>query len=403
MVETKKNNVTSKPKKNRSAAASVAGFEYQFDRMLYHLATAAPGTLVGIETADDISISQNSIISCEQDKFVIRKNKNPFANTSENLWKTLKIWADCISQSPSDNFRFLFASNIDVKRTPNSIIWKIAESKTVAEAKKCIDALQKTKPSKNRTIAKLMAQVKGYANTILESIIINASIAENTKMDDAQLVRVLEPPDGIVGQDLLYCMRGWVHSVVMNLWRAGQPGEISRKQYIDAKDRYCATQKRYRRLERPYRDIIISEEDKINCVSKTFVEQILAVKFSSEDVASDVIETAIENFIRFNSENSRLIMEGEITDREWGVFFDDLKNRWKDIQHRNVSVMQPNATRDEIGCRIYFDTLSDYKAPLDGLPTTELYLTHGGYHCLAEDVSVCWHPDFPLPKTKTVQ
>jgi len=72
-----------------------------------------------------------------------------------------------------------------------------------------------------------------------------------------------------------------------------------------------------------------------------------------------------------------------------------LKNRWRSIRSRNIAVVQQNSSREEIGRRIYFETVSqDYKAPLDGQPTTESYLTNGGYHCLADEVSVRWHPDF---------
>ena len=397
MIKVVPQNVVSKPKQSHSAAASAAGFEYQFDRMLYHLATATPGTLVGIETDDDISIYQNGTTSLEQDKYVVRANKNPYANTSENLWKTLKIWTDLVLQSPSGNFRFLFATNSEIKKTQNSLVWKINDSKKTSDVKECITELQKTRSSKNNLVAGLMKHIQKCDHALLESVIVNAVIAESTKMDDADLIRVLEPPNNIDGLKLLYWLKGWIRSIVMSKWAKGESGIVSRQLYIDAKDRYCETQKRYRKLERPYREIVVSEEYKGNCMSKTFVEQILEIKLTPERVESEEIETAIENYIRFCSENSRLLLEGEITDREWGVFFDELKNRWKTIQNRNLTTNQSTTARDEIGRRTYFETLRpEYKAPLDGQPTTELYLTHGGYHCLADEMSIRWHPDVPL-------
>jgi len=213
-------------------------------------------------------------------------------------------------------------------------------------------------------------------------------------MDGTVLVKALEPPTGIDGSMLLNYMRGWLRSLVLNRWVTGNPGIVTRQEFVDAKDRHCETQKRYRKIERPWREIVVSEDDKANCVAKVFVEQIVEIKIMPEDIASDTIEFAIENYIRFFAENSHLLNEGEITDGEWSIFFDGLKNRWRTIRNKNT-VVQQNVTREEIGRRTYHETLSpDYRESLAGQQTTELYLTHGGYHCLADEEFVYWHPDY---------
>ena len=398
MTTTIKQNTITKPKKNRSAVAAITGFDYQFERMLYHLATSPPNTVVGIETDDDISFAHDGIITLEQDKFVdqsARSKKHPFGNSSENLWKTLQIWTDYVAQSPNRNYRFIFATNSKIKKTKNSLIWMISDAKEKESIKNCIIALRKTKSVKNQFLLQIMDHVKKCKDTILEMVIGHATVADCTKTNDAELVKVLEPPDGIDGQEMLHRMKGWLRSIIMNKWGSGTPCIIERQQYVDAKNRYCQTDERYRKLERPWRDIIVSEEDKINCISKIFIDQILAIKITSDEDASDVIECAIEDYIRFSTENSRLLNEGEITDGEWGVFFDSLKNRWRIIRNRNMAIRQ-NFSQEAIGRQTYFDTLApDYRGSLAGQQTMEVYLTHGGYHCLANEISVRWHPDYP--------
>jgi hypothetical protein len=394
---------TIRTRKSRSAAAPAAGFEYQFERMLYHLAISQPDTLIGIETDDDVSFTHNSVTTLEQDKYVVKAKKNPFTNNSENLWKTLLIWSNCLNQSQNKIYRFLFATNNTIKRNPSSLVWKIADATSKTESLKCITELRNTKNSTNEKIAKIMDQVKNCNNEILEEIIINTSVADNTKMQDADLIRLLEPPDGINGMNLLITMRGWLRSIVMNNWASGNAGLVKRQQYVNAKDRHCETQKRFRKLERPYRDIIISEEDKISCVSKIFVEQIVALQITPENIAADEIEVAIEDYIRFYTENSRLLEEGEITDHEWNVFFDGLKNRWRGIRNRNLSRTGKNFSPEEHGRDIFNETLKqDHKAKLAEQDTSEQYITNGGYHVLADGESIRWHPHYSSTYTMPI-
>jgi hypothetical protein len=386
--------IVSSNKACHSAVASAIGFEYQFERLLYRLATGTFDTVVGIETDDDITFMKAGVTTLEQDKFLIKHNRNPFANTSENLWKTLLNWINCVKKLPKCNYCFLFTSNVKINRKPNSLIWKIADAKDEKNVLECILTLRKIKNSSKPKLLQIMNEVKKCDDNILVQIITNASISDNAKICDEDLITALELPIGIEGSDLLKAMRGWVHSVVINNWVNGKPCLIDRQQYIDAKYRYCQYQKRFRKLERPYRDIIISEKDRSECVSKTFINQIFAIQIELEDIANEEIKNAIEDYLRFYIENSRLLEEGEITNHEWKNFFNDLQRRWQRIRSQNMSKI-PHPTPTAMGRDIYFDTLAkDYRAPLATQQTTEIYLTNGGYHFLADEKTVYWHPDF---------
>ena len=77
-----------------SASASNAGFTYQFERALYWLAQSPAGSLIGIETDDDVTVCSNDSKLLEQDKHSVRADSHPFADRSKDLWNTLATLRD---------------------------------------------------------------------------------------------------------------------------------------------------------------------------------------------------------------------------------------------------------------------------------------------------------------------
>ena len=62
-------------KNSHSAAGQMAGYLFQPERALYHLATGSRGSVVGIETLDDIAVvSQDGSIKLEQAKHYVSGN-----------------------------------------------------------------------------------------------------------------------------------------------------------------------------------------------------------------------------------------------------------------------------------------------------------------------------------------
>ena len=79
-----------------SAPGPLAGYLFQVERALFRLATGGRGTVVGIETLDDVAtIDRQGRTILEQDKHYISRHV-PLADRSKEFWNTLGIWLAAI-------------------------------------------------------------------------------------------------------------------------------------------------------------------------------------------------------------------------------------------------------------------------------------------------------------------
>src|SRR5437588_872856 len=95
----------------------MAGYLFQPERALFHLAMADGDAMVGIETLDDIAVvwSDGRQIR-EQDKPQISSRK-PLPDKGKDLWNTLNIWLDAIDSEEIalKNTEFLLVTNQRLK------------------------------------------------------------------------------------------------------------------------------------------------------------------------------------------------------------------------------------------------------------------------------------------------
>jgi hypothetical protein len=81
-----------------TAAGQAAGYLFQPERALYWLAECSAGSSVGIETEDDVVVRlQGGEAIHEQGKHTVQTGHSPFGDRSKDLWNTLAIWLNGIS------------------------------------------------------------------------------------------------------------------------------------------------------------------------------------------------------------------------------------------------------------------------------------------------------------------
>ena len=82
-----------------SAKGQMYGYLYQIDRTLLWLSRCPEGSIISIETDDDVVVrlrNEESIETIyEQDKASVKK-RYPFSDTNVNLWKSLSNWLTLI-------------------------------------------------------------------------------------------------------------------------------------------------------------------------------------------------------------------------------------------------------------------------------------------------------------------
>ncbi|MCB1055256.1 MAG: hypothetical protein KDD11_07050 [Acidobacteria bacterium] len=144
-----------------------------------------------------------------------------------------------------------------------------------------------------------------------------------------------------------------------------------------------------RTKERAANLIPVDPTQKEEARSRTFVRQLILVAAEDPD-----IDHALICYLRFATERIRLAEVGDVTELDWIAFFSDLEERWRRVARVHTSD-RSISDEEALGRTILRKTVDDgFCAHLAGQQTTAEYFTSGGYHRLADDERVWWHPSY---------
>jgi len=378
-----------------SVPAAAAGIIFQFERALVHLAKNGKGAVIGIETSDDVAIqTPQGKETWEQDKLSFQASGHPFTDKSKNLWNTLLIWITQIKILP--NKRNIQLSLVTNRPVPDCLARKISDAKSKDEIDKCIKELRDTGTSEQEDIQKIMTQVLSHSDEELRNLIASTTLYDGgtgTAGIDLhnQLIDALDLPDGIPTDTITETLAGWLKDTVMDCWQNHTPAWISHESLNNRKYELVHQFQRKKFRERPEHEVITEEDHHKQAQANKFVEHLALINHEEEEILE-----AINDFVRFNAERSRLLLEGEVSGADWEELFTELRKRWKPILLR-LKKNRGNLTPEDAGQEILFHTIyNDFYATLAGIKTTHKYFTSGAYHRLADEDKVWWHPDYKL-------
>lgn len=388
---------------SHSAPGSAAGFIYQFERALKHLAFSENGAIVGIETMDDVEIrNENGKIVFEQDKHSIGP-ANPITNRSRALWKSLKIWTKELADNAIDVERAQFHLV-----TNNTITEGVARTLMVPLGERndtwAIDALQKIKdagenPTKDlkEFVGVVLGQKDSFISALLKRVLV---MDATTGGDGAALVEDLKARLHLADDaapEIVKGLRGWLDAIVMESWRDGRDAIVSRESF-SAQLRFQQSVwqggKLFREIAAEF--VLVKDEDRQAHAGDRFVEQLLWVGILEDD---EQLLDAIDEYLKCKTERTRLGKEGNIPPQEFRNFDERLRKRWKQIFNLHAGNRQSNeeAEMQRVGREILYNTMN-HRESLADQETHEQYLTTGAYHQLANEPkdapSVGWHPQY---------
>lgn len=373
----------------------MAGYLFQPERALHHLAISPRGALVGIETLDDLAVvfSDGRQIR-EQDKHYISERR-ALPDRSKDLWGTLKNWLDAWDAEEIDlestelhivtNRRLRKGLAFDLKRLPDSDEARSAFVTRLREVGK--------KPPKG--LDAIVSSVLMHTSEQLTELIHRVRVFDsgnNTSGNDLRqaLYDQLHLP-AAHADEIIQGLLGWIDQLVLEQIRQGKPAWISRDAFSE----------QYRRLLFRYQDVLflretaealiaVTEEQRQERKNRLFVKQLTWVGIGEND---EVILDAIDAHIRSGSEVIRLSKLGIVSPPEFRAFDARLVSRWKILHRLHVPnlISGSESQLQDLGRALLHQTLN-HREPLAGQPTTEYYLTHGAYHHLADDKRVGWHP-----------
>ncbi|MEJ1117081.1 ABC-three component system protein [Phyllobacterium sp. CCNWLW109] len=376
---------------NHTAGPQASGYILQLERALYHLSRAEHDVTVAVEHFDDVTQLKNGLpVIQEQDKNSVRINADLLGDRSSALWRTLQIWLHQYRNTGLFCERYLIVTNSSV----NSGVAKLLKSSREVDSPSVQDIVVMLKSiGKQRSKAKIVAtmnDVLSASDAILTELLSRIEVIDGFVLAEArdEMVNGFAIHPGLDQQQILDFLLGWLTRILKEAWDAGLPGMVSRQACIRQCREIETSLARQRFLPRAARDIGIAERDRSRALARPFAEHLRRIDADDDDLLQ-----AVEHFIQFNVEKHRLSADGDVADREWQDRGDRLVARW-----RNIMRVEKRAHRDlmpaEIGQRVLSATTYFHCELLGGQSCSELYMTSGHYHRLADDDEVWWHPNF---------
>ena len=386
------------PEKNsHSAAGQMAGYLFQPERALYHLADCSRGCVVGIETLDDVAvISSDGSIKLEQAKHYVSR-KEPLADRSKEFWNSLKIWMDGIQKEEieADKTEFFLVTN---KTITKGIVFDLMSlGNDDASRANLVAKLRVAGQEPPGSLKEIFLSVLGHTDDELKQLVGRIRIIDGSESHGAGLCKKIADKLHLVqgtDDEIVVSLLGWVHDTTLTLLRAGKPALLTREAFDEHLRRITYRYNDTRFVRETEEALIpVNEEERQERKGKLFVRQLQWLGLQDND---EQIMDAIDDHIRSGTEAIKLAQKGFVSKQDFRAFDDRLVKRWKNIKRVHSTSGPPSieTKKQEIGLNILNATMG-HREILAGQETTEYYLTQGAYHRLADEPpSIGWHPEY---------
>ncbi|MGH8761607.1 MAG: ABC-three component system protein, partial [Nitrosospira sp.] len=374
------------------ASAKIAGYIFQFQRVLYRLfSSELETTIVGIETEDDVvEIKQDAAglvqIVFEQDKHSIQSSGHPFRDSSKNLWHTLHTWLDAMEavRQKYENVSYCLVTNKEV--ATQAFAKKIGAADKKDEIEECIKEIRQRAIRANGESAASIKAVAAFSSENLYFLIGNLKLmdeyatASGIDAKDATIQLFQLPPDlrekaediygSLIGLLVHTCQEAWVGR--KQVWV--EKGTFTNRLHLEISAHRMA-----RYVERP----LISTSYK-DLLSKNNGDHVFLTQLQQLGVTNEQCDRALDHYWGFYSERVRLQTEGDVLPTAWDARNEQLHERWQMISDSCKNEVEVNTLETTLAKRILAKTLDgSYTAKLGVQDTSHAYFTSGNYHDLA--------------------
>lgn len=376
-----------------------SGVILQFERALYHLAIAGDGEAVSVEQVDDVARTKNGKVTAqEQDKKSVSPRSNAtLGDRHIGLWRTLQIWVEGIRTGGQPSLSYLLVTNaqpkgkiVDAIRKPPGIPDR---STQIVAALRAAGKVRKVGGTDDKTPSKIQQtidDVLSETDAVLADLAGRIELVENfdaTAMRPEVAARLGIHPD-TDRDSIIDATLGWIISRLRKAWDSKAAGIITKDEclrYVRTREAQAA---RRQWMPRPGREVHVDGQKIAEAKGRTFVDQLERIELEEEEVLE-----AIEHWVQFNTEKSRLVKTGDIDDDVWVDRGERLRQRWQGIE-RVARRTRKDLPPVERGYHIYSETTLNHREPIDGHPCDEPYATAGHFHRLADKKLIRWHPEY---------
>ncbi len=388
----------SEPQSVHSAAQSAAGYMYQARLALLEALRYAyrdSGIEIAVEKLDDVSFEKDgSALELLQTKHHLKKSGD-LTDSSVDLWKTLRVWAEASKADPSLPGRTRFAL-VTTARAPTgsaASYLRPADAGNRDPAKAEAILLEAGGASQNTALAKAIT-----AFTVLTPEMRSALVAAIEIIDRAPLIANMESsieerlrmiaPRGKAALAREH-LEGWWWPRICAALQAETPGTIS---VLEVEQKLDDIRDSLKRDALPFdmADVEPSQEELDSLEEMRFVRQLRSI-----GIGANRLQYAKRDFYRASTQRSQWARQNLLFDGEVGRFDRTLVEEWQP-RFAQMCDSLPEICNDaalrEAGHNLYSWVEIDARFPLR--TTTSRFLNVGSYHILADDLRVGWHRDY---------
>ncbi len=364
--------------KNKQAVPAQAyGYQAQLSLVPWCLLRYREAETVAYENLDDICVGFDS----GRRIFIQVKSgeKNPFSNSSLDLWKTLSNWVRHCNPKSDETFTFITTK----KHKKGKILICAATCREKQDFSDLFLALNEYYDRANKKTRKIFHSFI-HAREKLTHIFQNMEFEylELPIHDEIKLeLKKYNELDGIL-EALYSSIVAWVEAAIEKKTRNNKNKiVIDRKEFgeFHANRRAALEAKIKYNLTPP----IISDEDKLSLRGSIFLRQIDAI--GSPGMSK---EKAILNYLKAKSFIDQLTYSGAIDGNDINREKEHLVDYWE-----NECLVPCSLPDTDKGVNIFTSCMKYRQSPLYIRVKNES-LCQGTYHMLADDIEVWWHPTF---------
>lgn len=378
------------------ASASAVGYVYQLRRALYSCVERHGHGFdwcTAIEAGDDVE----EVVEDGRILYQLKHRAEGVRMTdhSTDLWKTLRIWADAVTNKRIDlqeTDLFLLTTAELPADSAGSLLQSVESGiRDEDRALAALLAARQTSESKaNRKAYEAFDKLSdGDKRRMLTRVQVIGNAPDVDGVGDMLLRRVVLAVGHEYAQSFLQRLEGWFYQRAIRQLRTNEMDPITAEEFDQ---KFTELRNQFRPENLPIdEDIAILEPDPSDYADMTFVRQLDLI-----DVGSRRVGIAIRDYIRAFTQRSRwsdenLLQLGEISRyerrliEEWHELFAEME----DGLGSEATEAEKVAAAKEVYRWAMLEARRRIRADCD-----EPFISKGSFHILADDLSVGWHIDF---------
>lgn len=377
---------------SHNAAGQMLGYLYQVRYALNLLMESEEsGYQISIEKFDDIAFDRDGTpVQLIQAKH--HTNPASLTDSSTDLWRTLNVWFDAITDDYSllDHTDFVIITTAEV---PDGSAAELIQNRKYQEAfDKLKDA---TKDSKSQTNLRFYGKFKNIDDSILLRlvkrirIISSSSDIVDVEKDIQKQIRYSCKPEHVpLATERI---EGWWFHECIKALSSTDP-TITTQSQLQAKVYEITRQYGDDNLPIEFWDLDAVEEAELDPKDRVFLEQLRLLQYQSA-----TLRLALRDFYRASMQRSSWLRQGLVYVNELDTYEHRLKDAWEHAFTQMQEDLEDYGTLTEqekikAGKKLYSRVMDQDIRIRQGVNAS--YVMQGTYHHLANSLTIGWHIDF---------